>query len=84
MHAIRSLERAQSYYGLANQAMYDARRAFECARDGEREARIHFIIGGTYSIPGTLQMLLNDLRNDPILDEPKDIDSAGEGPPDDE
>jgi len=82
MHAIRSLERAILNYGLANQAMYDARRALECAQEPLRAELISDIVYAPSELPGHLQNLLNVLNNDPILDEPMDIDSAGEGPTD--
>lgn len=87
--ALSCARRALFEYQVANQAMYDARKALACR--GEAEKRVGALghddthlkwadkiarIG--CDIPPTLQDLVNALERDPILDEPKDIHSAGD------
>ena len=78
LEALHALERALFEYQVANQAMYDARRALECAGDPDRAALVDGMAAYGGPIPGRLQIIVNALRSDPILDEPKDIHSAGE------
>lgn len=78
LEALAAARRAQFPLSEARQAMIDCRKALLNASDEPRAAEIHRILMESIHSPPALQALVVALQNDPILDEPKDLMSAGE------
>lgn len=78
LEALSCARRALFEYQVANQAMYDMRKALQNREHRDGAEATERIIEFVYKVPTMLRDLVNYLERDPILDEPKDLHSAGD------